>query len=59
MTTRWHYKVETVKVGAMGGVKPESIEERLQALGQQGWELVNAVHATQWGPTLLFMKRPA
>lgn len=59
MTTRWHYKVETVKVGAMGGVKPESIEERLQVLGQQGWELVNAVHATQWGPTLLFLKRPA
>ena len=33
MTTRWHYKVETVKVGAMGGLKPESIEERLQVLG--------------------------
>lgn len=59
MTTRWQYKVETVKVGAMGGLKPELIEERLQALGQQGWELVNAVHATQWGPTLLFLKRPA
>ncbi|NYZ61275.1 DUF4177 domain-containing protein [Luteimonas deserti] len=59
MTTRWHYKVETVKLGPMGGLKSELMEERLQALGQQGWELVNAVHATHWGPTLLFLKRPA
>ncbi|WP_101926172.1 MULTISPECIES: DUF4177 domain-containing protein [Luteimonas] len=59
MTTRWQYKIETVKVGTMGGLKPELIEERLQTLGHQGWELVNAVHATQWGPTLLFLKRPA
>ncbi|MDC7806580.1 DUF4177 domain-containing protein [Luteimonas sp BLCC-B24] len=59
MTTRWQYKVETVKLGSLGSLKPERIEEKLQALGLQGWELVNAVHATQWGPTLLFMKRPA
>jgi hypothetical protein len=59
MSTRWQYKVEEVKSGAMGGVKPDAIEERLTKLGQQGWELVNAVYATQWGPTLLFFKRPA
>ena len=33
--------------------------EGLNKYVKQGWELVNAVHATQWGPTLLFMKRPA
>lgn len=58
MSTRWQYKVEQVKVGTWGNVKPELLEERLQKLGQQGWELVNAVHATQWGPTMLFLKRP-
>lgn len=59
MSERWQYKVEEIKGGTiMRVVKPAAIEERLRALGQQGWELVNAVHVTQWGPTLLFLKRP-
>lgn len=58
MSARWQYKVEQVKVTAWGTLRLELVEERLQKLGQQGWELVNAVHAGQWGPTVLFLKRP-
>lgn len=58
MSDRWQYKVEEVKGSMWGTIRPALIEERLKVLGQQGWELVNAVHATQWGPTLLFLKRP-
>lgn len=57
MSERWHYKVEEIKVSLLGGLKPAAIEERLQALGLQGWELVNAVHTAPVGPTLLFLKR--
>ncbi|PJK01003.1 hypothetical protein CO641_03450 [Lysobacteraceae bacterium NML91-0213] len=57
MSDRWQYKVEEVKSSIWGTVKPADVEERLRTLGQQGWELVNASHATQWGPTLLFLKR--
>lgn len=58
MTDRWQYKVEEIKgTTLMGTVRPEAIEERLRTLGQQGWELVNAVYASQWGPALLFLKR--
>ena len=57
MSERWHYKVQEIKPSFLGSIKPAEIEERLQALGMQGWELVNAVHATPMGPTLLFLKR--
>lgn len=57
MSERWQYKVQEIKPGFLGGIKPEELEERLQALGLQGWELVNAVHATPVGPTVLFLKR--
>ena len=57
MSERWQYKVHEIKPRFIGGIKAAEIEERLQALGQQGWELVNAVHTTPMSPTLLFLKR--
>jgi len=59
MSERWQYKVEEIKVSLLGGIKPTDIEARLQSLGLQGRELVNAVHATPAGPTLRFPKRRA
>lgn len=59
MSERWQYKVQEIKPSFLGSIKPADIEEQLQALGMQGWELVNAVHATPMGPTLLFLKRRA
>ncbi|MCD9098396.1 DUF4177 domain-containing protein [Luteimonas fraxinea] len=59
MSERWQYKVEEIKVSLLGGIKPTDIEARLQSLGLQGWELVNAVYAAPVGPTLLFLKRRA
>ncbi|KPN20789.1 hypothetical protein AO715_13370 [Xanthomonas sp. Mitacek01] len=59
MSERWQYKVEELKPTFLGGVKPADIEERLQALGQQGWELVNAIYIAPLSPALLFLKRRA
>ncbi|MET0327978.1 MAG: DUF4177 domain-containing protein [Luteimonas sp.] len=58
MSERWQYKVHEIKPGLFG-LKASQIEENLQALGQQGWELVNAVHISSMMPTLLFLKRRA
>lgn len=57
MNERWQYKVQEIKPNLLGSIKPEEVEERLQSLGLQGWELVNAVCGTPLGPTLLFLKR--
>ena len=57
-TQRWIYKVVTFKVGFFG-FKPEAIEEEMNKLGRDGWELVVANQGYgQAGPTLFF-KRPA
>jgi len=59
MSERWQYKVHEIKPGFLGGIKASQIEESLQALGLQGWELVNVVHLSAMTPTLLFLKRRA
>ncbi|KAF1717415.1 hypothetical protein CSC74_00260 [Pseudoxanthomonas yeongjuensis] len=44
MSKRWSYKVMEVKP-AFTGLKSASIEEQLNQLGLQGWELVSVLHA--------------
>lgn len=54
MSKRWQYKVVDVKA-TWSGMKPADIEEKMNPLGQQGWELVAAV---QQGTTVrLYLKR--
>jgi len=60
MSTRWTYLVVEAKTGMMGGFKNETLQDELNKLGKQGWELVNVVHAypTVSSPTMI-LKRPA
>ena len=55
---RWQYKVETVKC-SMWMSKPAKhdaqIQDRLQRLGQEGWELVMVVSYGHWNR--LYLKR--
>ena len=55
---RWQYKVETVKC-SMWVSKPAKhdaqIQDRLQRLGQEGWELVMVVPYGHWNR--LYLKR--
>lgn len=39
MSRRWTYNVVDIKPGFMG-VKPEAVQQALNQLGAQGWELV-------------------
>lgn len=58
MSTRWTYLVVEAKTGLMGGFKTEALQDELNKLGKQGWELVNVVHAypTVSSPTLIFKR---
>jgi hypothetical protein len=55
-TNRWKYQVVTVKAAWTGTVSDERLQAELNAQGNVGWELVNAV-ATTAGIKLVF-KRP-
>jgi hypothetical protein len=54
MSTRWTYKVVTLKAGLFG-IKPDAIEEQLNQLGSQGWEMV-AVHMVGTTATVYLKK---
>lgn len=59
MSERWQYKVHEIKPSFLGAIKANQIEDSLQTLGLQGWELVSVVHLSSMTPTLLFLKRRA
>ena len=54
---RWSYQVVEVKPGFLGNASRESAQERLNLLGQQGWELVAAVQAHRYMPVQLYLKK--
>ncbi|MCB1560435.1 MAG: DUF4177 domain-containing protein [Xanthomonadales bacterium] len=56
---RWSYQVVEIKPGFWGNHKNEPIQERLNQLGMQGWELVNAVQSGPLRPIRLFLKKPS
>jgi len=53
---RWTYQVVEVKPGFFG-LNRNAVQERLNQLGAQGWELVNAVQAHPFRSVTLFLKR--
>ena len=55
---RWNYRVVTIKPGAFkkADEKLEDIEQRLNRLGSEGWELVNVIAGIGGYPTY-YMKR--
>jgi hypothetical protein len=54
---RWSYQVVEVKASFLGATR-DAVQERLQQLGMQGWELVSAIQAQRFAPVQLFLKKP-
>ncbi len=52
---RWSYQVVELGNTFLGPPKPGVIQEKLNQMGQQGWELVSIVQAFK---VTLFFKRP-
>ena len=52
---RWSYQVVELGNTFLGPPKPDVIQEKLNQMGQQGWELVSIVQAFK---VTLFFKRP-
>lgn len=54
---RWSYRVVEVKPSFLGRTSG-AIQETLNQLGLQGWELVAAIQAQRFAPVQLFLKKP-
>lgn len=59
MSHRWQYQVVEVKLGMMGGLKQDALQEILTRQGQLGWELVQVVSPGPMQPMMAVFKRPA
>jgi len=53
---QWEYRVQTI--GSMFGTKDESIEETLDAWGEEGWEAINVYTPSGSGKITMVAKRP-
>lgn len=53
---RWSYQVVEVKPGFLGSNR-DTIQERLNQLGLQGWELVAATQPHRFQPVQLYLKK--
>lgn len=57
MRPQWEYKVLDMPLDMFG--KPgERLQQTLNELGSEGWELVSALRPSATEPTRLFLKRP-
>lgn len=59
MTTRWQHKVFEVSVKMFGGKTSQHVQEELDKLSLQGWELVAVTQHSALEPVRLYLKRPA
>lgn len=59
MSQRWQYQVVQVKLGMMGGLKHDALQELLTRQGQLGWELVQIVSPGPMQELAAVFKRPA
>ena len=57
MTVRWGYKVVEFKVKLFGGTLTERVQQELDKLGPQGWELVSVVQASPVDSLRLYLKK--
>jgi hypothetical protein len=53
---RFAYQVVDVKANLLGGMKPQTLQEELNRLGAQGWELVSVTPNHGFG-VRLYLKR--
>ncbi len=56
MNERWEYRVIDVSAN-LAGRPGEKVEQTLNELGEQGWELVAALRSNLVEPTRLYLKR--
>ncbi|WP_159017657.1 DUF4177 domain-containing protein [Cognatiluteimonas profundi] len=54
---RWSYQVVQVGPSFLGATS-KAAQERLNQLGQQGWELVAAIQSQRFAPVQLYLKKP-
>lgn len=57
MTHRWSYQVIEIKPGLLGRFKPQVIQDELNRLGLQGWELVSLVVSSPMAPAIVVLKK--
>lgn len=57
MNERWSYKVVEFQPTLFGNKLGELAQQELDKLGQQGWELVSTLQASELDVLRLFLKR--
>lgn len=57
MSTRWSYRLVELKVKLFGGNLSERVQQELDKLGPQGWELVSVVQASPVDCVRLYLKK--
>lgn len=59
MNKRWTYKVVKMEPSWLGDVREERVQEELNRLGAEGWELVNTDLGSMNSLLLLVFKKEA
>ena len=59
MSQRWSYKVIELPLKLFGGKLGERVQQELDKLGPQGWELVSVVQSGPADTLRLFLKKAA
>ena len=59
MSKQWSYQMVEIKPDVWGRVKPNVIQDHINKLGMQGWELVSVVSHGLALPMFAFFKREA
>lgn len=57
MATRWQHKVVEVAQKLFGGKLAQHLQEELDRLGVQGWELVAVTQSSSLEPARLYLKK--
>lgn len=56
MNASWEYKVIDI-IPQITGSPGQKVEETLNRMGEEGWELVSALRCSLMEPTRLYLKR--
>ncbi len=59
MSQRWSYKVVEFPVKLFAGKLADRVQQELDRLGPQGWELVSVVQTHRIDTTRLYLKKAA
>lgn len=59
MSQRWSYKVVEFPIRLFAGKLGDRVQQELDRLGPQGWELVSVVQTSAVDALRLYLKKPA